>query len=133
MKNIGLVLRSAIWLAALSVFAMPSMAHHGWSFYDTDIEIDVTVVTLMLINPHDRFIGKDAEGQEWNLLLAPPARNRRFGFGPDNISIGDEVMIVGRRHPSKYEAKVHYIVRDGERIYTYRYDSGISSEERINR
>ena len=119
--------------AALLLLANPAQAHHGWSFYPIDIEMDVEVTELKLINPHDRIIAVDADGKEWNLLLAPPARNRRFEFGPDDISVGDKIRVVGRRHRSKPEAKVHYIERDGERIYTYRYDSGISSEERLRR
>lgn len=117
----------------LSISIGSAWAHHGWSFYPNDIEMDVKVTELKLINPHDRIIAVDEDGQEWNLLLAPPSRNRRFGFGPDTISVGDTLRIVGQRHRSKFEAKVHHIDRDGERIYTYRYDSGISSEERLRR
>ena len=78
-------------------------------------------------NPHDRLIATDAEGREWNLLLAPPARNRRFGFNEETLSIGDEIELFGRRHPKRLEIKVHCIFLDGEGVYTYRYNNGKSS------
>ena len=101
--------------------------------YRTDIEITLTVEELKLGNPHDRLIASDAEGQQWNLLLAPPARNRRFGFDETSLSVGDEVELFGRRHNSRLEIKVHCLFRDGDTVYTYRYNNGTSSLRRHGR
>jgi hypothetical protein len=72
-------------------------------------------------NPHDQLIATDSEGQEWNLVLATPARNRRLGFDENTLSVGDEIDVLGRSHPSKPEIKVHCIYVAGETVYTY-YD-----------
>ena len=92
--------------------------------------MSVTVIELKLGNPHDRLIATDASGQQWNLLLAPPARNRRFGFSEESVSVGDELVLYGQKHPQRLEIKVHCLYRGGEMLYTYRYDNGRSSLSR---
>lgn len=119
--------------ATIAVLQSPAEAHHGWSSYRTDVEMAVTVTELKLGNPHDRLLVTDAEGTEWQLLLAPPARNRRFGFTEDTLSVGDVVDIFGQRHSSRREIKVHCIFVEGEAVYTYRYNSGTSSLKRRGR
>ena len=116
---------AAVFLFCLTKQA--AFAHHGWGGYRTDVEMTLTVSELKLGNPHDRLIATDAEGREWNLLLAPPARNRRFGFDEETLSVGDEIELFGRRHPKRLEIKVHCIFLDGEGVYTYRYNNGKSS------
>ncbi len=105
-------------------------AHHGWGGYKEKLSMTVTITELKLGNPHDRLIATDGEGREWNLLLAPPARNRRFGFSEESISVGDVVELYGQKHPSRLEVKVHCLYRDDENLYTYRYDNGRTSLSR---
>ena len=111
----------------------PAIAHHGWASYQSDIEIELTVTELKLGNPHDRLVATDAEGREWNLLLAPPARNRRFGFNEASLAVGDRIELFGQQHPTRLEIKVHCIFLDDEAVYTYRYGNGRSSLERTGR
>ena len=114
-------------------FAAPVSAHHGWSFYTQPLEMSATVMELHLGNPHDRLLVTDVDGRVWNLLLAPPLRNRRYGFNEETLSIGDEIEVLGERHPNRLEAKVHLIDRDGKNVYTYRYNSGVTSLQRKRR
>lgn len=123
MKQISVLIGAIIGLSLLT----PAVAHHGWGGYKEDVEMRVTITELKLGNPHDRLVASDDAGQKWNLLLAPPARNRRFGFNEDSLSVGDVVDLVGQKHPSRLEIKVHCINRDGENLYTYRYDNGRTS------
>lgn len=95
--------------------------------------MSATVTELKLGNPHDRIMAMDDSGQEWNLLLAPPARNRRFGFSGESVSVGDEIVLYGQKHPKRNEIKVHCLYRDDEMIYTYRYDNGRNSLSRSRR
>lgn len=111
----------------------PAEAHHGWGGYRTDIEIALTISELKLGNPHDRLIAVDADGESWTLLLAPPARNRRFGFDETTLAVGDEIELFGQRHSSRTEIKVHCIFLGGEAVYTYRYGKGTSSLARHGR
>lgn len=116
---------------AASMFLLTAAhAHHGWGGYKERVEGSFIVTQLKLGNPHDRLIATDEEGKEWNLLLAPPARNRRFGFSEESVSVGDIIEILGQRHPKRLEMKVHCIDKDGENLYTYRYDSGRTSLQR---
>lgn len=96
-------------------------AHHGWGGYNSDTDKSLTVTELYLGNPHDHLIAIDSEGQAWDLVLATPARNRRLGFDENTLSVGDEIDLLGRLHPSKPEIKVHCIYVAGETMYTY-YD-----------
>ena len=121
-------------VAAMTALSAPNAeAHHGWGGYKTDVEMTLIVSELKLGNPHDRLIAVDADGGEWNLLLAPPARNRRFGFDNDTLAVGDEIELLGRQHPRRNEIKVHCIFLDGESVYTYRYNNGRSSLARAGR
>ena len=125
MNNARTLLLMAMILAASAVYA-----HHGWGGYKERLEITVTVTELILRNPHDRLLAMDAEGTEWNLLLAPPARNRRFGFSEASVSVGDALELYGQKHPRRDEIKVHCLYRAGELIYTYRYENGRTSLSR---
>ena len=116
-----------ISVAGLFVASSMALAHHGWGGYRDSLALTVTVTRLILRNPHDRLLAVDADGNEWNLLLAPPARNRRFGFGEDSVSVGDVLELYGQKHPDRNEVKVHCLYRDGEILYTYRYDDGRTS------
>jgi len=132
MSRIQTLIVGAALLASVAILS-PALAHHGWGGYRDDIEIAVTVTELKLGNPHDRVIAVDADGGEWLLLLAPPARNRRFGFDETTLSVGDAIDVFGQRHPSRAEIKVHCIFAGGETLYTYRYNSGTSSLRRRGR
>ena len=97
------------------------MAHHGWGGYNSDIETSLVVSKLRLGSSHDQLVATDSEGQAWDLVLATPNRNRRLGFDENTLSVGDEIDLSGRLHPSKREIKVHCIYMAGEVVYTY-YD-----------
>jgi len=124
---------TAASLAVCLVSAPQALSHHGWGGYKTDVEMTMTIAELKLGNPHDRLIATDTEGQEWNLLLAPPARNRRFGFTEESLAVGDEIELFGQRHPKRLEIKVHCIFLDGDAVYTYRYNNGRTSLARQRR
>jgi len=117
-------------LAGSMLLLSVAEAHHGWGGYKERVEGVFKIVQVKLGNPHDRLIATDEQGREWNLLLAPPLRNRRFGFNEDSVSVGDIIEILGQRHPKRLEMKVHCIDMNGENLYTYRYDNGRTSLER---
>lgn len=124
------ILTFVLSLAGSMLLMSVAHAHHGWGGYKERIEGAFTITAVKLGNPHDRLVATDEQGREWVLLLAPPARNRRFGFGEDSVSVGDVIEILGQRHPKRLEMKVHCIGLDGKNLYTYRYDNGRTSLER---
>jgi len=116
-------------LAAL--VAQGAGAHHGWSGYTDDFEMEFTVVELRFINPHDQMLLLDAEGVVWDFLLAPPIRNRQYGYNESSVSVGDTVKVIGRRSTSIKEGKAYFIYNTGgEAIYTYRYADGTPAWDR---
>ena len=130
MKRSLQILLYVMMLAGMS--AIPhSQGHHGWSNYQEEFRLTLVVTELKLRNPHDRLIGRDKEGRIWNLLLAPPARNRRFGFDESVIQVDQEIRIFGQKHPKKLEVKVHCIYKGDTLVYTYRYPYGSSSLKRL--
>ena len=120
-----------VFSLAIMVLIIPVrlFSHHGWSYYRDNIEENMKIIDLRLRNPHDQLLAEDKSGKEWNLLLAPPSRNRRFGFDGSVIEVGDELRIVGEKHISKFEIKVHCLFKGDEKIYTYRYPGGRTSYE----
>ena len=124
------LIAAIIGISAVVIVASTARAHHGWGGYKTSLEMTVTITALKLGNPHDRLVAVDGSGQEWNLLLAPPARNRRFGFSEESVAVGDELELYGRKHPSKFEVKVHCLYKGEQNVYTYRYDNGRTSLSR---
>lgn len=124
--------KSLIAVVAL-VLSGSAIAHHGWGGYNVDFELEATVTEVKFINPHDQIFVEDAEGNNWHFLLAPPYRNRRFGYDETAVAVGDTVRIVGQRSRTRFEGKVHFIYNsEGENIYTYYYDSGTTSWDRSN-
>lgn len=121
MKKFFRACSSFLTLITLYMISSYSWAHHGWSGYNSDIETTLVVSELRLGGSHDQLVATDGEGQAWDLVLATPPRNRRRGFDENTLSVGDEIKLLGRLHPSKREIKVHCIYKAGETVYTY-YD-----------
>lgn len=126
MFNSTMIFSTRFFLAlpslALLLLASPlSSAHHGWTAYNADIDTNVTVTELRLGGSHDHLTAVDSEGTEWDLVLATPQRNRRLGFNEETLSVGDQIDLIGRLHPTKSEIKVHCIYMSEEVMYTY-YD-----------
>lgn len=124
------IIAIAALLAGLLLSAVAT-AHHGWGGYNREIREPMTITAIKWANPHDLVFATAEDGTEWTLLLAPPIRNRKYGFGPGIVEVGDVVQILGAGHPSKPEAKVHTITRDGEEVYRYLYTATTDSQEKI--
>lgn len=114
------------WLAAaiaLLFLALPVAAHHGWSGNTAgDIEVTGTVVTgVKLAGAHGTMQIRDAEGQLWDITLAPGPRTHRAGLREDIIPEGATVTVYGERNedPELFEAKVRRVVWDDQVFDVY--------------
>jgi hypothetical protein len=108
---------SALFLA-LTLGASGALAHHGWSGYtDDDFSLTGVVEEIELGNPHGHLMVR-ADGGVWNVVLAPPARNRRAGVTDGVIEIGDTVTAYGHRHrdPDRLEMKTERL-EVGDQVY----------------
>lgn len=105
--------------AILALTAPPAAAHHGWSTYTlNDVEVTGTVKELRFGNPHDR-LTLEVDGEDWDIWLAPPSRNRQNGFTEEVIQVGDTVTIYGDRNPDRLEVKTEKLTVNGDEFLIY--------------
>ena len=116
----GAALFSAI-AVALSVVSVA--AHHGWSGYgDTEFQITGTVSTpVSTAGPHASLKIKAADGQIWNVLLAPPPRTEAAGLKEGIIPVGATVTVHGHRNMTsgRYEMKTERVVWNNKVFAVY--------------
>ena len=106
----------------LALSAVPAFAHHGWAGnLDEEFEISGTVEKpLSLAGPHATMKIR-AEGQVWDLTLAPPARTEAAGLKEGIIPVGAMVMIHGHRNrdPKRFEIKTERVTWNGRTFDVY--------------
>ena len=99
---------------ALALAALPAVAHHGWSGNTAgDVEVTGTVETVVkLAGAHGTMQIRDAEGNLWDITLAPGPRTHRAGLREDVIPMGATVTVQGERNadPELFEAKVRRVI-----------------------
>jgi hypothetical protein len=106
----------------LALSAVPAFAHHGWAGnLDEEFEISGTVEKpLSLAGPHATMKIR-AEGQVWDLTLAPPARTDAAGLKEGIIPVGAMVTIHGHRNrdPKRFEIKTERVTWNGRTFNVY--------------
>lgn len=108
-------------LALLLLIAVTQAhAHHGWSGNSAgDVEVTGTVVTAVdLAGAHGTMQIEDAEGNVWDITLAPGPRTHRAGLREEVIPVGAEVTVIGERNddPEVYEAKIRRVIH-GDQVF----------------
>ena len=110
-------------VAALVLVFSSVHAHHGWSGNTAgEIELSGTVVSgVRLAGPHGSMQIEDADGQVWDITLAPGPRTHRAGLREGTIPVGAEVTVVGERHddPEVFEAKVRRVIWEDQVFDVY--------------
>ncbi len=110
-------------ILGLALAAMPALAHHGWAGQGSDaFELKGKVETgVSLAGPHATMKIKDANGQVWDLTLAPGARTERAGLKEGVIPVGADVTILGKRNldPKRFEVKTERVTWDGHNYDVY--------------
>jgi hypothetical protein len=77
-------------------------AHHGWSEYDAEQELNVTgtITASGYEHPHGH-VTLQAPGKTWQVVLAPPSRMERRGLPRELLKPGSTVTVVGYPNRSK--------------------------------
>ena len=108
------------WILALG--ALPALAHHGWGGnLDEEFQITGTVETgVSLAGPHATMKLR-ADGQVWEITLAPPARTNQAGLKEGVIPVGAKVTIQGHRNsdPKRFEIKGERVIWNGKTFNVY--------------
>lgn len=89
---------------ACAFAALPALAHHGWSEYDSSKSLTLTgkIVESGYEHPHGR-VRLETPGKTWLVILAPPSRMENRGLPKAEISKGKTVTVVGYANRSKKE------------------------------
>lgn len=109
--------------AVLALAAFPAAGHHGWAGQGSgEFEVSGTVEAgVSFAGPHATMQIRDADGELWDVTLAPPRRTERAGLTEDAIPVGAEVTIMGNRNsdPSRLEVKTVRVTYDGTNYDVY--------------
>jgi hypothetical protein len=91
---------------ALSLFAVPALAHHSFAMFDHDKVTTVTgtVKEFEWTNPHvwlRVMVNDQASGKplQWAIEMGAPGQQSRVGWKPDSVKPGDKVTVT--IHPLK--------------------------------
>ena len=116
--------RFFLWVigCAFALSVMPVAAHHGWSGNgDEEFELTGTVESgVSLAGPHATMKIR-AEGQVWDITLAPAARTERAGLKEGVIPVGAQVTVHGHRNKDgkRYEIKTERVTWNGRTFNVY--------------
>ena len=108
--------------ATAAAVALPALAHHGWSGQgDEQFELSGTVEEpVSLAGPHATMKVR-AQGQVWDITLAPPPRTQAAGLTPDALKKGANVTVSGHRNKDskRFEIKTERVTADGKTYDVY--------------
>ncbi len=105
-----------------ALFAIAAAAHHGWGGNSQSLELTGTVVTPVdLSGPHATMQIRDADGNVWDVTLAPAPRTARAGLAEETLAVGAEVTLTGMRNDDsqRYEIKTRRVSHDGTNYDVY--------------
>ena len=108
--------------AALAIWSVPAVAHHGWGG-NSEEEFNLTGVVeqgVSLAGPHATMKIK-AEGQVWDVTLAPPARTEGAGLTANVIPVGATVTVHGHRNrdAKRFEVKTERVTWNNRTFSVY--------------
>jgi hypothetical protein len=106
----------------LGVVAPSTLAHHGWSGQsDKQSQVTGTVQKPVSLNGPHATMQIVADGQVWEVTLAPPARTQSAGLTPTTLKVGDTVTITGNRNsdPKRFEMKTVRVSVNGRNFDVY--------------
>lgn len=117
MPNISPFVRSITLFAALAAPAL-TLAHHGWSGYDsnTPLKLAGTIREAGYEHPHG-YVKLEAPGKIWLVVLAPPSRMENRGLPSSALKAGASAQVEG--YPNRSDAqemRAERITIDGKTV-----------------
>jgi hypothetical protein len=120
-SRLSIVVAAAI--LAFSVSVLPALAHHGWGGNSTEeFELTGTLESpVSLSGPHGTMKIKAADGQVWDITLAPGNRTSTAGLKEGVIPVGAKVTVHGHRNrdPKRFEIKTERVTWNGRTFNVY--------------
>lgn len=106
------------FLAAVALAALPALAHHGWSEYDSSRVLSLTgkILESGYEHPHGH-VRLQTSGKTWVVILAPPSRMENRGLARAEIAKGKTVTVVGyANREKKEEMRAERITASGKTV-----------------
>jgi hypothetical protein len=103
---------------ALAALAVPALAHHGWSEYDSSQTLTLTgkIVEVGYEHPHGH-IKLQTSNKTWDAVLAPPTRMENRGLPKGALKVGNTATVVGYPNRNKpNEMRAERITVDGKTV-----------------
>lgn len=101
---------------------MPVLAHHGWAGNQAEqFELTGTVEQPVRLDGPHATMKIRAEGQVWDITLAPPTRTQAAGLKADTLPVGATVTVSGHRNrdPRRFEIKTERVTWQGKLYNVY--------------
>ncbi|MDQ0347304.1 DUF6152 family protein [Ancylobacter vacuolatus] len=93
-------------LATLLAISAPALAHHGWSWAQSEqMTLEGTIKTISMAPPHPSLQVTAQDGTLWQVDLGNPRQTANSGFTGDTAKPGDAITVLGNRN--RDEAKAH--------------------------
>ena len=100
-------------VAAIVVASAPALAHHGWGGQsETESTLTGTLESpVSLAGPHGTLKLKTADGQVWDITMAPPTMVSSSGLREGLIPVGATITVKGHRNkdPKRFEMKTESV------------------------
>jgi hypothetical protein len=117
------ILCASLGAIALALcLAVPALAHHGWAGNEEkDSELTGTVEQPVSLNGPHATMKLRADGQVWDITLAPPPRTEAAGLRADTLPKGAMVTVHGHRNkdPKRFEMKTERVTYNGKVYNVY--------------
>lgn len=92
-------------LAALFALATPALAHHGWSWANSEkMTLQGTIKTISMAPPHPTLHVTATDGKVWRVDLGNPRQTEASGFTGQTAKVGDAITVLGNRSKEENEA-----------------------------
>jgi hypothetical protein len=110
-------------LAVMALLSVPVLAHHGWGGQANE-ETTLTgtlAAPVSLAGPHATMKIKTADGQVWDITMAPPARTSGAGLKEGIIPLGATVTVRGHRNTTanRFEMKTESVQWNNKTFAVY--------------
>ena len=93
-------------LAGLLALSAPALAHHGWSWAESEqMTLEGTIKTISMAPPHPSLEVTASDGTLWQVDLGNPRQTAASGFTGDTTKPGDPITVLGNRN--RDSAKAH--------------------------
>lgn len=93
-------------LAGLLALSAPALAHHGWSWAESEqMTLEGTIKTISMAPPHPSLEVTASDGTVWQVDLGNPRQTAASGFTGDTAKPGDAITVLGNRN--RDSAKAH--------------------------